>query len=203
VAGTAVDVVLARPARTSAQLEEMAADVRAALARAAEVVDSLLALTRSQHLDHRRDPVDLAILAEDALEEGRDALDTRGITVDARLDEARSVGDRPLLERLVGNLVDNAIRHNLQGGRLTVHTGTRDGQAELVIVNTGTAIPPEAVASLFEPFTRLAGRAHTGDAGLGLGLAIARAVAEAHHAELSALALPEGGLEVTLRLAAC
>jgi signal transduction histidine kinase len=202
VAGTAVDVVLAKPERSQAQLEAMAVDVRAALTRAEEVVDSLLALTRSQHLAGRNDEVDLAALAEDALDAHRALIAQRGVTVHAQLDEARSCGDRPLLDRLVSNLIDNAIRHNLAGGSLTLRTTARDGRAELVVENTGAVIAPDAVPALFEPFNRLAGRAHTGDAGLGLGLAIARAVADAHGAELVAHALPTGGLRVELRMPA-
>lgn len=200
VAGTAVDVVLAKPERSSTQLEAMARDVRVAVTRAEEVVDSLLALTRSQHLDRGRDEIDLAALAEDALDVYRAEIADRGLRVDTRLESARSVGDRPLLERLVMNLIDNAVRHNVTGGELTVRTAVRDGRAELVVENSGTVIAPELVPALFEPFARLDGRARSGEAGLGLGLAIARAVADAHGAELVATALPTGGLRVELRL---
>jgi Signal transduction histidine kinase len=201
VAGTAVDVVLAKPERSSTQLEAMARDVRVAVTRAEEVVDSLLALTRSQHLDRGRDEVDLAALAEDALDTYRPAIAERGLRVETQLRSARSVGDRPLLERLVMNLIDNAVRHNVTGGGLTVCTAVRDSRAELVVENSGAVIAPESVPALFEPFARLGGRARTGEAGLGLGLAIARAVADAHGAELVATALPSGGLRVELRLA--
>jgi signal transduction histidine kinase len=201
VAGTAVDVVLAKDARSPEQLEAMARDVRAAVTRADEVVDSLLTLTRSQHLDHRYDDVDLATLVEDALDSRRTAVAANRLTLRTELEEARLVGDRALLERLVGNLVDNALQHNVPDGTVTVRTGVRDGHAELVVANTGHLIAGDTVSSLFEPFTRASGRARSEDAGLGLGLTIVRAVADAHRAHLHAVALPAGGLQVSVAFA--
>jgi signal transduction histidine kinase len=202
VAGTAVDVVLAKPDRRPEQLEAMASDVRTAVGQAERVVESLLALTRSQHLDHRRDAVDLAALAEDALDARAAQIAERGLTVSTQLADAATTGDRSLLERLVGNLVDNAIRHNVHGGQIDVRSGFADGCAELEVANSGAVIPPDRVAALLEPFQRLDGRARNGDSGLGLGLAIVQAVADAHEATLDLQAQPAGGLRVLFRLPA-
>jgi len=200
VAGTAVDVVLAKPERRPAQLEAMARDVRGAVHRAELLVDSLLTLTRSQHLDHARDAVDLAAIVEDVLDEHRGAIAERSLTVSTQLVDAPAVGDRVLLERLVTNLVENAVRHNVDGGHIEVRTAATPGAVSVEVANGGAVIPPDQVTRLVEPFQRLNGRARSGEAGLGLGLAIAQAVAEAHGATLLLAAPPSGGLTVTLRL---
>ncbi|WP_328521227.1 HAMP domain-containing sensor histidine kinase [Kribbella sp. NBC_00359] len=200
VAATSVDVVLAKPDRTPEQLEAMAHDVRAALTRVERLVDSLLALTRSEQLDRAREQVDLAILAEDALDAQRAAVRARGLTVDVQLAEARTVGDPALLDRMTGNLVDNAIRHTVDGGHISVTTAATHGGVSLSVVNSGAVIPPEALDRLRRPFHRLSGRARTEDNGLGLGLAIADAVCRAHGGNLTLVAVPSGGLEVRVDL---
>ncbi|HEY2641435.1 MAG TPA: ATP-binding protein, partial [Streptosporangiaceae bacterium] len=107
---------------------------------------------------------------------------------------------------LVGNLVDNAIRHNNGGGRVEISTATVEGQARLAIGNTGAVIPPGEVDRLFQPFQRLGPqRLHTGrggqSGGAGLGLAIVRAIAGVHGATVTANARPEGGLDITVTFA--
>jgi hypothetical protein len=200
VAATSIDVVLAKPDRRPEQLEAMAVDVRGALSRAERLVDSLLALTRSEHLDHAREPVDLAILVEDALDARRAGISAGQLTVSTDLGEARTVGDPALLERMVGNLVDNAVRHNVDGGHVTVRTSASEAGVELTIVNSGVAIPEEVLPQLLEPFHRLHGRARTADQGLGLGLTIAAAASRAHRGKLSLTTVPSGGLEVRVAL---
>ena len=91
-----------------------------------------------------------------------------------------------LTGRLVANLIDNAVRHNIAGGHVQISTATRDGRAVLTVVNTGPAIPPEAVGRLFQPFLRLGGRRIHHDNGHGLGLSIVRAIAAAHGATTAA-----------------
>ncbi len=202
VAGTAVDVVLAKPDRRPQQLEAMALDVRTAVDQAERVLESLLALTRSQHLDHRHDDVDLGALAEDALDARAVEIAERGLTVSAQLSDAATVGDRSLLERLVGNVIDNAIRHNIPGGQIEIRSGQVEGSAEFEVANTGAVVPAARVAALLEPFQRLDGRARNGDSGLGLGLTIVKAIADAHDATLSLQAQPSGGLRVMVRMPA-
>jgi K+-sensing histidine kinase KdpD len=113
----------------------------------------------------------------------------------ATLDPATADGDPRLLERLISNLIDNAIRHNTPNGRLQIITRTHDRHAVLSITNTGPTIPPDELDRLFEPFQRLAGRAGHRN-GHGLGLAIVRAIAAAHHATLHASPAPGGGLAI-------
>jgi signal transduction histidine kinase len=194
VARTAIDVTMAKPDRTGAQVERMVADVNGAVSRAEQLVDGLLTLTRSQNLALAAEPADLATAAQDAL----DSIDDRGLTVRADLSPAPTHADRALLDRLVVNLVDNAVRHNEPGGWLSVHTGLFNGCAMLTVTNGGPLVPPGVVPELFEPFHRANGRARSSEHGLGLGLSIVRAVADAHHATVTAAPRPEGGLTITV-----
>ncbi len=108
-------------------------------------------------------------------------------------------GDTRLVESLLVSLADNAVRHNLLPGAVSVATTTVEGQARLSVEHTGAVIPAADVERLFEPFQRLSGRRrHT--EGHGLGLAIVRAIATAHGATLTATARPDGGLAVVVTL---
>ncbi|NUW37416.1 HAMP domain-containing protein [Nonomuraea sp. SMC257] len=123
-----------------------------------------------------------------------------GPRVEADLRAAPAAGDRALVERLVANLLGNAARHNVPGGWIRVTTGVEAGRAVLRVSNSGPVIPPDRVDTLLQPFQRLeTGRRAMGD-GLGLGLSIVAAIAEAHHGTLHLSALPDGGLEVTVTL---
>ena len=104
------------------------------------------------------------------------------------------MGSPQLAERLAANLIDNALRHNLPGGRVEVATGTRDSRALLAVANTGPAVPAAAINPLFQPFQRLAADRTSRRDGLGLGLSIVQAIADAHHATITARPRPEGGL---------
>ncbi len=118
--------------------------------------------------------------------------------MDASLAPAVVAGDLSLAESLVSNLVDNAIRHNVTGGRVEVATTMAAGRASLSISNTGAVIPPGEVDRLFQPFQQRDGERTRHDRGHGLGLAIVESIASAHGAALAARARPEGGLDITL-----
>jgi signal transduction histidine kinase len=123
----------------------------------------------------------------------------RGLQVATSYGPAAVLGDPVLLGRLAGNLVENAVRHNVEGGWLRVDTGTVQGRARLQVSNTGVVLDPDEVPVLFEPFRR-SGAARTARRGAGLGLAIVRAVAQAHGGTVQAQARPGGGLVVTVDL---
>jgi signal transduction histidine kinase len=146
--------------------------------------------------------VDLATAAQDALDTLAGEMTARGLTLRATLDPAPTTGDRALIDRLAANLVENAVRHNQPEGWLSVHTGLDGAHVVLMVTNTGAILDPSRVPELFEPFQRANGRAASGEQGLGLGLSIVRAVAEAHHAQVSATARPDGGLAITVRFRA-
>jgi signal transduction histidine kinase len=196
---TAIDVTLAKPGRTQPQLEAMAAEVRQAVDRAEALIEALLTLARSDRGAGAREPLDVAVLAEDALDAAAPAIRACPVTVDAALRPGPALGDPVLVERLVTNLVDNAIRHNVPDGWVRVATGTREGMAFIDVANGGAPIPAELVPALFEPFRRLSERAGSPE-GTGLGLSIVRSVVVAHHGQLTARPRPAGGLEVSVLL---
>ena len=196
---TAIDVTLAKPGRTQAQLEAMAAEVRQAVDRAEALIEALLTLARSDRGSGPREPLDVAVLAEDALDAAAPAIRACPVTIETALRPGPALGDPVLVERLVTNLVDNAVRHNVPNGWVQVATGTREGMAFIEVANGGALIPEEAVPSLFEPFHRLSQRAGSPD-GTGLGLSIVRSVALAHHGQVTARHRPAGGLEVSVLL---
>jgi signal transduction histidine kinase len=198
---TAIDVTLAKSDRTGEQLEAMAIEVRGAVDRSEALIDALLTLARSDRDAVTREPVDLAAIAEDALEFAAARTPAGSdVAVDATLVEAPASGDRVLLERLAANLIDNAVAYNIPGGWVHLTTGTTATASFLEITNSGPAVAAEDVASLFLPFRRHAGRSGT-PAGFGLGLSIVQAIATAHGARLHARARPAGGLEITVELA--
>jgi len=191
---TAVDVVLAKPDPTREELRDMGRDVQAAVAQTERLIAALLTLARNQGGLTVREPVDLATVAEDAL----DSAATDGVRRHTLLDPAGTVGDPVLLERLVVNLLENAARYNVPDGELWVVTGADDRTASVTVANRGPVVPADQVATLFEPFHRLNGR--TADGGLGLGLTIVASIAEMHAGSVTAHPRPDGGLTVRVSL---
>jgi signal transduction histidine kinase len=189
-----LDVVLAKPAPTPEELRRMGQDVRAAIDHAERLINALLTLARSDRGLTVHEPVDLATVAEDVA----DATDPGDRRLHAALEPAMTSGDPVLLERLVANLVDNALRYNAPSGDLWLSTSTVDGQATLVVANTGPVIARDALRVLFEPFQRLQGR--TSSDGFGLGLAIVASITAAHHGTVAAQPRPGGGLTVTVTM---
>jgi len=177
---TVLQVALADPDADVESLRAACQEVLALSAAQQQLIDALLALASGAQAVSRNDTVDLADVARDALE----SHDTGTLDVAAELDPAPVTGDRRLIRSLVANLVDNAARHNTPGGRISVATA---GSA-ITVGNTGPVVPPSEVDRLFEPFQQLDGRRIRHGKGYGLGLAIVRAVAEAHGAKLTAVA---------------
>jgi signal transduction histidine kinase len=200
---TEVDVALADPDATTGDLRAAALVVRDATIRADRLVDSLLLLARSDRLSvdglPLRELVELPEVCSLALAAVQGEAAERRITVSSSYAPAPALGDRGLLERLVGNLVENGVRHNVDGGWLRVDTGTVDGRTRLQVMSSGQVVPAEEVPRLFEPFRRQ-GTARTARRGAGLGLSIVRAVATVHGGTVEAEARPDGGLTVTVDL---
>ena len=197
---TAIEVTLSKPQRTPEQLEEMAERVQRSLQRAEATIEALLTLATSEFGVTKIERLDLATAAEDALDAARGSIDQRKITVEASLEPAPTHGDRVLLERMVANLVENAVRHNHPGGSIWIRTRQRDGSSVLEVENTGPVVAADQIRVLFEPFARAKQRLNFED-GVGLGLSIADAIARAHGAELSACERAGGGLELTVTVA--
>jgi signal transduction histidine kinase len=203
---TEIDVTLADPDADVAEFRRMATVVRDASERANGLVDALLVLARSEAQSGRRlvrkVPTDLSAGVSAALSAVRAEAGRLKLEVSADLRVAPVVGDPSLLDRLAGNLVENAVRYNHLHGRLWVRTGADAQHAWLVVGNTGFEVDQADVPGLFEPFRR-GGRERTGARGSGLGLSIVRAVCDAHGGTVTAVSQqPDGGLEVTVCLPA-
>jgi signal transduction histidine kinase len=200
IARTEVDVALADPDAGAAELRAMAERVREAGERSERLIEGLLTLARSERQLRSAEPVDLAVAAADALDASGQEAARLGLRVSSVIGAAAASGDRALLERLVANLVENAVRHNRPGGWLEVDTGRTGATAVVRVANGGPPIRPDQVASLFEPFQRLNGDRTSSARGAGLGLSIVRSVATAHGGHAEARPLDDGGLEVTVEL---
>jgi signal transduction histidine kinase len=183
-------VALEDPAASTATLRAAHERVLAAGAQQERLIEALLTLARGHAGIDVRHPFDLAEVVREVVSTRVTALPIR-----TSLEPCPVSGHRPLAERLVANLVDNALRHNIEGGWVAVSCA--DGV--LLVVNTGPVVPPEAVERLVQPFHRL-GPARTGS-GLGLGLSIVQAIATAHDATLTVLPREEGGLAVRVTFA--
>jgi signal transduction histidine kinase len=189
-------VALADPDATADSLRETHERILVTGAQQERLIEALLTLSRGQAGIEAREPVDLARLAEEALLAGEAGAAARGVEVRAEVCPATVAGHRNLTERLVTNLVDNALKHNMPGGWIEVSTHLVDGHPTLVVSNTGPVVPAAAVDELYQPFVRFGGSRVGTAEGLGLGLSIVRAVADAHTAGIVTVARPEGGLTI-------
>jgi signal transduction histidine kinase len=190
---TLLQVALADPGATVETLRSTCRQLLALGDQQERLIEALLTLASSESGITRRESFDLAEIARKAIIGHSQEADRRGIRVEAALNAAPATGDASLAYSLVANLVDNAIRHNQDGGQVEVSTMTIDGHATLAVGNTGVVIPADGVDRLFQPFQRL-GTERTGHAGgNGLGLAIVRSIANAHGASLTVTARTEGG----------
>ncbi|QLQ40357.1 HAMP domain-containing sensor histidine kinase [Micromonospora robiginosa] len=200
---TEIDVTLSDDDADLGEYRRMAGVVREASERANGLVDALLVLARSEAQTGRRlarrAESDLAVGTANALSAVAREVERIGLKVHTSLRPAPVVGDPGLLDRLAGNLVENAVRYNHLHGRMWVRTGTDGQRSWLVVGNTGFEVAPAEVPGLFEPFRR-GGQERTGARGSGLGLSIVRAVCDAHGGTVKAVAQPGGGLEVTVTL---
>jgi signal transduction histidine kinase len=199
---TSAEVLLAKPQSRIAQWQDMAHHVLTGTSRAERLLDGLLALARSDSGVITQEPHDLAVAAAVALSEADHEAETTDVTITTDLRPAPVSGDPVLLDRLVRNLVDNAIRHNHHGGWIEVTTSGGDGVAVLSVRNSGGAIPPQDLNRLFEPFQRLQSDRTAEAKSSGLGLAIVRSIVRAHQGTVQAAPIPEGGLTVIVKLPA-
>ena len=164
------------------------------------LLESLLTLAWSERGLDRQEPFDLAAVVEAVLRDPPPETESLGVRIESEIEPAPAAGDAALAERLARNLIDNAVRYNVPGGRVRVKTGTEAGGAFLSVINDGATIPGAEVERLLEPFQRLGtDRTSPSDGHHGLGLSIVRAIATAHHATLLAEARPEGGLAVEVK----
>jgi signal transduction histidine kinase len=196
---TAIEVTLSKPTKTPEELEAMAASITRSVERAEATVEALLTLATSEMGPVATEPIDLATAAEDALDATQAMIDQRHITVDSALQPALAYGDRVLLERMIANLVQNAVCHNNADGWIGIRTTQRPDSALFEIANTGPSVSAEHIPRLFEPFARAEQRVN-GSAGVGLGLSIANAIADVHNATITTRPRSGGGLEMSVTI---
>ncbi len=198
---TLLEVTLADPDADAETLRSACQEALALGGHQERLVQALLALATSERGATRRDTLDLAHVVRGVLASRRDQAAEKGIELAEHLTPAATAGDPRLIESLIANLVDNAIRHNHPDGHVRITTQTTGTRATLTISNSGPVIPDNQIQRLFQPFQRLAPDRNSRRDGYGLGLAIVNTVAQAHHATLTTTAHPEGGLAITVRFA--
>jgi signal transduction histidine kinase len=189
-----LELALTDPLADTTSWRDVAGNVLDACMQQERLLEACLTLARSRFGLTGQEPVDLAAIADEALR-AHDLSELERVVV---LEPAWTSAEAHLLERLAANLVSNAIRHNRPGGRIEVTTRTRAGHAILVVANTGPRVPASELGRLFEPFQRLNSNPKTFSGGVGLGLAIVQAIADAHDATLTARTRTGGGLEISV-----
>jgi signal transduction histidine kinase len=204
-----LEAALANPDASGATLRKTCERLLGVNADQERMIEALLTLATSERGIDRPEPLDLAETAARVLDFHRNEAEHLGLRVDAVLAPAATHGDPDLIERLVANLLDNAVRYNRRGGLVEVTTETDAGCAAITVHNTGPPVPPDRVDELFQPFRRLGpnrtrqpGTTGHRAGGHGLGLSIVAAVASAHGADLTAQPGVHGGLSVTVRFPA-
>ncbi|WP_306192061.1 HAMP domain-containing sensor histidine kinase [Streptomyces sp. MK5] len=193
---TLLQVALADPEASTESLRATCEEALQLGDQQEHLIEALLTLATGEHGVEQWEPVDLDQITETVIAGRRQQAERRGITIDAALGRAPATGDPTLIERLVANLVDNALRHNTPGGQVEITTDLVRGEAWIAISNTGPAVPPAELKRLFQPFQQIGSQRVRHTDGHGLGLAIVRAIAQAHGATLTARPALEGGLHV-------
>jgi two-component system sensor histidine kinase VanS len=195
---TLLDVARNDPNRESSELDDR---LRAVNARAIDLTEALLLLSRADQRSFTPEQVDLSLIAEEATETLLPLAEKRGVTIETSGDMAPTVGSEALLLQLTTNLVHNAIVHNLpEHGTVRVTTSLHLKTVVLTVENTGEKLTPQIVSTLVDPFQRGTLRTRTDDAGVGLGLAIVKSITQAHDGTLVLSPRAAGGLCVTVQL---
>jgi two-component system, OmpR family, sensor histidine kinase VanS len=193
-----LDVARDDPNRENSELDER---LRAVNARAIDLTEALLLLSRADQQSFTPVPVDLSLIAEEATETLLPFATERGVTIETSGEMTPAIGSEALLLQLTTNLVHNAIVHNLPGhGTVWVTTSVHSKTVVLKVENTGEKLSPQTVSTLIEPFQRGTERIHTDYSGVGLGLAIVNSITQAHDGILTLNPRPSGGLCVTVQL---
>jgi signal transduction histidine kinase len=199
---TLLQLALADPGATRASLRSTCEELLLYGEAQERLIEALLTLATSEQGLETSHPVDLSAITGLVVDSARPEAAGLGVSLEHDIQPASSTGDPRLVERLVANLVHNALRHNMAGGSARVETGTRDGVAYLSVSNTGPVVDGADIERLFQPFQRLDGPRLSQSQGHGLGLAIVKAIATAHNATVVTKARPGGGLAIEVRFVA-
>jgi signal transduction histidine kinase len=196
-----LEMVLSDPTATVATFRATCEQVLDESEQQEQLIEALLTLAQGQSGIDRTDTVDLTSVVDEVLDAREGAAAAQAVEIGHALAPATTGGDARLIERLVANLVDNAIRHNAPGGRVDVALRA-SARSTLTVANTGPVVPPEEIDRLLQPFQRLSAERVSHPDGLGLGLSIVAAIAKAHDAALVIQAQPTGGLQVNVHFPA-
>jgi signal transduction histidine kinase len=196
---TEIDVALADPEVSQQELQEMGTAVTEAVDRSERLIDGLLVLASTDRSPVVVD-VDLAEIAQHEVTRASGEADGRRLRLELDLQSAPVRGERALLERMVGNLVENAIRHNTDDGWFTVKTRMEGERALLEVTNGGAAVAPKEIEHLFDRFYRPDRSRSRKTGGFGLGLSIVKSVVAAHEGAVQLEAPEAGGLRVVVSL---
>ena len=191
-----LQVAIADPEPTVETLRSTCEELVELSDRQERLIAALLTLANGQRGLEHPEPLDLADITRNVILSRQDEVGRHGIRLTSKLAPAPATGDPHLTESLIANLIDNTIRHNLPGGRADITTTLTSAGAVITVGNTGTLIPPHAVDDLFQPFRQLGTQRTRHGEGNGLGLAIVRAIADAHSAAITASPRPQGGLDI-------
>src|SRR5262245_4150550 len=193
-----LDVARNNPNRNGGELDER---LRAVNARAIELTEALLLLSRADQRSFTREHVDLSLVAEEATETLLPLAEKHGVTIETSGDITPTSGSHALLLQMTTNLLQNAILHNLpEHGAVWITTEVHNETAVLTVQNTGDELAPQLVSTLTEPFQRGTERRRGEHAGVGLGLAIVQSITYAHDGILTVTPRAAGGLRVTVQL---
>jgi heavy metal sensor kinase len=199
-----LDLALRRARRT----EELEAALRSASEetdRLVRLAEDLLVLARAKgaRLPVRREDLDAGELVRDIVGTFAGRASERGVSLEHHVQDGLRASMDPLrIRQAVGNLVDNALRHTPPSGRVSVDLARLDGDLAITVADTGAGFSPAFVPRAFEPFSRDDAARTRIDGGAGLGLAIVRAIAEAHGGSVEVRNGAQGGAEVVLRIPA-
>jgi len=196
---TLLDVARNDPDHDTGKLLER---LHAVNARAIDLTEALLLLSRADQRSFAREQVDLSLVAEEATETLLPLAEKRGLTIETCGEMTPTIGSHALLLQLTTNLLQNAIVHNLPHGNIWVTTSVHPKSVVLTVENTGEKLTPQLVSTLDEPFLRGTKRIRTDHAGVGLGLAIVKSITQAHDGTLTLTPRDAGGLRVTVQLPA-
>ena len=195
---TLLEVALADPGADTETLRSACQKALALGQHQERLVHALLTLATSERGVEVWEPFDLAQVTETVVTGRRHEADNQSIHIQASLPAAPATGDPKLVELLVANLIDNALRHNNRGGKIDISTISAAARATITVTNTGPTVPASKIDRLFQPFQQ-AGSERVGHTnGHGFGLAIVGAIAKAHQAKITAHPRPQGGLDIAV-----
>jgi two-component system, OmpR family, sensor histidine kinase VanS len=198
ISQTLLDVARNDPTQDPGELVDR---LHAVNARAIDLTEALLVLSRADQRSFTREPVDLSLLVEEATETLLPLAEKRGVTIDTSVDITPAIGSQALLLQMTTNLVHNAIVHNLpEQGTVWVKTSVRPETVVLTVENSGEKLSPQLVSTLTEPFQRGTERIRNDHAGVGLGLAIVKSITQVHDGSLTIFPRPGGGLRIAVQL---